>query len=108
MKRFGYAIKAGGDLEIAGALATGIEAGTPERKRLEDDFHQNISEDARRVAMRRHTPEEWAQMTEDARARYGRRRWPLPGILAAALALYALAVYAVSVAFGVLWEAMTK
>lgn len=65
MKRFGFAIRTGGDPEISRALAEGIDLGT--RRNLE----QHSSEAVRRVAMMRHTPQEWAQMTEDARVFYG-------------------------------------
>ena len=69
MKRFGYAIRTGGDTEISGALALGIEAGTS------DETQQLGYEAVRRVAMRRHTPEEWAALIAEAEVIYGARRW---------------------------------
>ena len=71
MIRFGYAIRVGGDPEIAGALRDGIERGS-ER----GPYGKAASEAVRRVAMMRHTPEEWAQMTEEARVIYGGQRIP--------------------------------
>lgn len=65
MKRFGFAIKTGGDPEIAAALGNGIDQGT--RRALE----KQSSDAVRRVAMMRHTPEEWAAMTVKARYDYG-------------------------------------
>lgn len=83
MKRFGFAIRIGGDPEISGALAAGIEKGTtetssgpaghlPHRGRL---YEKQSSEAVRRVNMMRHTPQEWAEMTEEARVLYGGRRY---------------------------------
>lgn len=69
MKRFGFAIKTGGDPEIAAALGSGIAQGT--RRALE----KQSSDAVRRVAMMRHTPEEWAEMTEEARVFYGGQRY---------------------------------
>ena len=69
MKRFGFVIRTGGDPEIAGALAAGIDRGT--RRELE----KSSSDAVRRVAMMRHTPEEWAEMTEEARVFYGGRSY---------------------------------
>ena len=69
MKRFGFAIRTGGDPEIAGALGSGIDQGT--RRALE----KQSSDAVRRVAMMRHTPAEWAEMTEEARVFYGGRRY---------------------------------
>lgn len=89
MKRFGYVIRTGGDPEIAGALAAAV---SPKPMPAAPDA-------VRRVAMHQHTPEEWAQMTEDARAFYGRRSWPTPRWARALLALYALACYGVSLAY---------
>lgn len=92
MKRFGYVIRVGGDPEISGALAEGIRAGTPEEIR-------NTGSDAvRRVAMMRHTPEEWARMTEDARVFYGGRAW-CPKWAKALLVGYAMLCYGMSRAF---------
>ena len=67
MTRYGYAIRMGGDPEISAALKSGIEAGTRQ------EIRQTGSDAVRRVAMMQHTPEEWAQMTEDARVFYGGR-----------------------------------
>ena len=87
MKRFGFAIRTGGDPEIAGALAAGIEKGTeetPHPNAFGGRLHlkgkamvtaTGTSEAVRRVAMMRHTPEEWAAMTEDARVCYGGRAY---------------------------------
>ena len=63
--RFGFAIRKGGDPEIADALESGINRGT--RCALE----KQSSDAVRRVAMMRHTPEEWAAMTIQARYDYG-------------------------------------
>ena len=63
--RFGFAIRKGGDPEIANALESGIDRGT--RCALE----KQSSDAVRRVAMMRHTPEEWAAMTIQARYDYG-------------------------------------
>lgn len=68
MKRFGYAIRMGGDAEISGALAAGIDAG------MRSEVRQAASEAVRRVAMYQHSPEEWAEMIEDARVVYGGQR----------------------------------
>ena len=87
MKRFGFAIRVGGDAEIAGALAAGIESGTKttssdpaepghlplKGKALEDGG--SGSDAVRRAAMWQHSPEEWAQMMEEARVIYGGRRY---------------------------------
>lgn len=69
MKRFGYAIRTGGDPEIGEALKTGVDRGT----RLA--MKKRGSDSLRRVAMMRHTPEEWAEMTEEARVIYGGQRY---------------------------------
>lgn len=88
MKRFGYAIKTGGDREIAGALAAGIVRGT-----------RPAPVDAvRRVAMGQHTPEEWDAMVTQARYDYGQTR-PLPRPLEWLLVGYALICYGVSRAY---------
>lgn len=63
--RFGFAIRKGGDPEIADALESGINRST--RCALE----KQSSDAVRRVAMMRHTPEEWAAMTIQARYDYG-------------------------------------
>lgn len=71
MKRFGFAIRSGGDPEIADALKSGINRGT--RSALE----KQSSDAVRRVAMMRHTPEEWHAMTVKARYDYGQED-PMP------------------------------
>ena len=68
MKRFGFAIRTGGDPEIADALAGGIKAGSRQTRH---------SDAVRRVAMMRHTPEEWEAMTVKARYDYGQEE-PTP------------------------------
>ena len=83
MKRFGYAIRTGGDPEIGDALKDGIERGTgrptgadaPPPRCGGEALERQSSEAVRRVAMMRHTPEEWAEMTEEARVFYGGRRY---------------------------------
>ena len=71
MKRFGFAIRTGGDPEIAGALADGMKRGCPHQEAL----RKQSSDAVRRVAMMRHTPQEWAEMTEEARVFYGGRTY---------------------------------
>ena len=63
--RFGFAIRKGGDPEIADALESGIDRGTRCAR------EKQSSDAVRRVAMMRHTPEEWAAMTIQARYDYG-------------------------------------
>ena len=85
MRRFGYAIRTGGDPEIGGALAEGIERGTARTSSVSaggaatfprgEGLKRHSSEAVRRVAMMRHTPEEWAAMTEEARVIYGGQRY---------------------------------
>ena len=70
MRRFGFAIRVGGDPEISGALAAGIEKGTTETSSGPAGHLPH-----RRVNMMRHTPQEWAEMTEEARVLYGGRRY---------------------------------
>ena len=91
MKRFGYAIRIGGDAEISGALAAGMERGArvpyPPLTRVlphcggeamgtraEEALGPRAKEGLRRVAMYQHSPEEWAEMIEDARVVYGGQR----------------------------------
>ena len=71
MKRFGFAIRKGGDPEIADALESGIDRGTRCAR------EKQSSDAVRRVAMMRHTPEEWAAMTVKARYDYGQDN-PMP------------------------------
>lgn len=66
--RFGYAIKLGGDREISGALATGIQQGMEVWQPI------RVSPSVRRLDMRRHTPEEWQMMMKKARRAYAIRR----------------------------------
>ena len=113
MTRYGYAIRMGGDAEIAGALAAGIERGmdtssgasrhlstglpAPSRCQMStghlpgrstplkgkafgdegkaEESGKASSEAVRRAAMWQHSPEEWAQMMEEARVIYGGRRY---------------------------------
>ncbi|MBQ1788813.1 MAG: hypothetical protein II008_01435 [Oscillospiraceae bacterium] len=90
--RYGYAIKTGGAPEISGALADGIMAGVKQAHR---------SDAVRRVAMMRHTPAEWAKMTEEARVFYGGRRYT-PRWAEALLVGYALICYGVAMAYRLL------
>ena len=69
MIRYGYAIRLGGDPEISGALARGIQSGT------RTELQRASSEAVRRVAMYQHSPEEWEEMIEEARVLYGGRRY---------------------------------
>ena len=87
MKRFGWAIKTGGDPEIAGALAAGIQSARVDG-----------SEAVRRVAMMQHTPGEWAEMVEEARVVYGGRKFA-PLWARVLLAGYGLVCYGVALAF---------
>lgn len=82
MKRYGFAIRTGGDPEIAGALAQGIAQATRESLR------QQSSDAVRRVAMMQHTPEEWAEMLEDAQYEY--RVKPVGRTLGILLGMWAL------------------
>lgn len=92
MIRFGYAIRIGGDPEISAALREGMEKGSPLTGARQgspsgpaghlpahggEALEQRAagSDTARRLAMMRHTPEEWRQMTEEARVIYGGRRY---------------------------------
>lgn len=84
MKRFGFAIRTGGDPEIAGALARGIQMGSPRQEAL----RKQSSEAVRRVAMMQHTPEEWAEMLEDAQ--YAYRVRPVGRALGMVLGVWAL------------------
>ena len=92
MKRFGFAIRTGGDPEIAAALGSGIDRAT---RRAVD---AQRSDAVRRVAMMRHTPDEWEAMIAKARYDYGQD--PTPGRLGRALlTVYALICYAISWAY---------
>ena len=120
MKRFGFAIRTGGDPEIAEALAGGIERGTgcPTTAstgktecptgplgHLPIEMGRQGSEAVRRVAMMRHTPEEWEAMIVQARYDYGQDP-PTPRWAEALLVGYALICYGVSLAFRRLWVAI--
>lgn len=110
MRRFGYAIRVGGDPEISGALRDGMERGTREPyppfgvlphcggeangKALGPRAAQGL----RNVTMRRHTPEELEAMIEEARVVYGGQRHT-PRWATQLLAGYALICYGVSLAF---------
>ena len=91
MKRFGYYVRLGGDAEISEALARGDT-----RAMLPAPRGNN--EACRRVAMWQHTPEEWREMTLDARRRYRRNRRP-QGVGKALLVGYALVCLGVSAGF---------
>lgn len=124
--RRGFAVLIrGGDAEISGAIAEGIQQATtaaalmlptPEdgerarvvREEIErqrdaeakraEVVRQRAREAARRVAIRRHTPQEWAAMTAQARFDYGQD--PEPSRLARALtAIYGLLCYALARAY---------
>lgn len=88
MKRYGYFVRLGGDTEIAEALARGAQGAL-------QPFPGHSSEAVRRVAMMQHTPEEWRQMTLDARRRYRRNRRP-QGVGKALLIGYTLACLGVN------------
>lgn len=84
MKRFGWAIRTGGDREIAGALAAGIErATTGAPNEAGRAFAGHAEEAVRRVAMMRHTPDEWDAMVMQARYDYGQD--PEPSKIGSAL-----------------------
>ena len=92
MKRFGYFVRLGGDKEISEALARGASGAM-------QPIQGASSEAVRRVAMMRHTPQEWAEMTEEARVIYGGTRCS-PAWARAMLAGYALICYGLSLAWG--------
>lgn len=77
MMRFGWAIRTGGDPDIAAALGNGIDQGT--RRALKTQS----SDAVRRVAMMRHTPDEWDAMVMQARYDYGQD--PEPSKIGSAL-----------------------
>lgn len=85
--RFGYVIRLGGDPDISGALASGIAKASPRYRTSEESI--------RRVAMMRHTPDEWAAMIARAQYDYGQVR-ATPKWAAALLGLYALIVDSVA------------
>ena len=96
MKKYGYYVRLGGDAEVSATLARGDVATL-----LPAPMDRN--EACRRVAMWQHTPQEWRQMTLDARRRYRRNRRP-QGIGKAMLIGYALVCLGVHTAFDWLWE----
>ena len=103
MRRYGYAIRVGGDSEIAGALADGIEKGTgsptgadaPPPRCGGEALGEQAGEAVRRVAMMRHTPEEWEAMTVQARYDYGQDP-PTPRWIERLLVGYAMICMGVS------------
>lgn len=97
MARYGYVIRMGGDPEISGALRNGMEKGT---QALPADEGGATSETIRRLAMMRHTPEEWRQMTEEARVIHGGRKI-LPRWVERLLVAYAMICYGISRAYRV-------
>ena len=100
MKRFGYYVRLGGDREISEALARGDAGALMPVPRAS-------SEAVRRVAMMRHTPEEWREMRLDARRTYRRNRMP-DGLAGRLLVGYAMICYGAQVAFDWLWEAIER
>lgn len=100
MKRFGYFVRLGGDREISEALARGA-AGAMQA------MPGTSSEAVRRVAMMRHTPEEWRRMTRRARRKYGRNE-EITGVRGALLVGYAMAVLAVSGCVDAIWRAVER
>ena len=96
MKRFGYLVRLGGDAEVSEALERGVRGAMLPAPR-------DNNEACRRVAMWQHTPQEWREMTLDARRRYRRNRRP-QGVGKALLVGYALVCLGVHAAFDWLWE----
>jgi len=96
MKRFGYLVRLGGDAEVSEALDRGVRGAMLPVPR-------ENNEACRRVAMWQHTPQEWREMTLDARRRYRRNRRP-QGVGKALLIGYALVCLGVHAAFDWLWE----
>jgi len=91
MRRFGYAIRTGGDPALSGALRTGIEAATPAAPKASREV-------IRRLAMQRHTPEELKQMMQKARVEYT-QPMPAPRWAERLLTLYAFVCWCVSKAY---------
>jgi len=89
VKRFGYLVRLGGDAEISEALARGAAGALLPAPRGDNEA-------CRRVAMWQHSPEEWRQMTLDARRKYRRNRQPkgLGKLLLVSMALISLCVTA--------------
>jgi hypothetical protein len=104
MKKYGYYVRLGGDAEVSATLARGDVATL-----LPAPMDRN--EACRRVAMWQHTPQEWREMTLDARRRYRRwkRQWQRNNTVGTALPIgYAMLCYGVQVAFDWLWEAIER
>lgn len=100
MTRRGYALRLGGDVEIRRALGDGVTRGTEAaRRRAHGD------EAVRRVAMMRHTPEEWATMIAQAQYDYGQDA-PMPRWAERLTVGYALICYALIVGFSALFRAV--
>ena len=91
VKKFGYLVRLGGDAEVSEALDRGVRGAMLPVPR-------ENNEACRRVAMWQHTPQEWREMTLDARRRYRRNRRP-QGIGKALLIGYALVCLGVSAGF---------
>lgn len=100
MKKFGYFVRLGGDREIAEALQRGADGAMMARP-------GSSSEAVRRVAMMRHTPEEWRRMTRRARRKYGRNE-EITGIRGALLVGVAMAVLAVGAGWDRLMAAVYR
>ena len=100
MKRFGYFVRLGGDREIAEALRRGADGAMMARPGAS-------SEAVRRVAMMRHTPEEWRRMTRRARKKYGRNE-EITGVRGALLVGVAMVVLAVGGIVDTVWEAVER
>ena len=95
MKRYGYLVRLGGDAEVSEALERGVRGAMLPVPRDNNEL-------CRRVAMWQHTPQEWREMTLDARRRYRRwkRQWQRNnGVGTALLIGYAMLCYGVQVAF---------
>lgn len=100
MKRYGYLVRLGGDAEVSNALERGVRGAMLPAPRDNNEL-------CRRVAMWQHTPQEWRQMTLDARRRY-RRNKPIEGVGGALLIAYAMVCYCAQAAFDWLWEAIER
>lgn len=93
-------MRLGGDREISEALARGDAGALMPAPRAS-------SEAVRRVAMMRHTPEEWRRMIRKARKKYKRNEMP-QGVVGALLVGYAMVCYGAQVAFDWLWDAIER
>ena len=96
MKRYGYLVRLGGDVEVSEALARGVRGAMLPVPRDNNEL-------CRRVAMWQHTPEEWNRMTRKARKKY-RHNKPIEGVGGALLVGYAMICYGAQVAFDRLWR----